>query len=373
MRLAVFLKATETSPSGCRAGGSVILEMPGPDAVDMPMREHMQPRAIAEFPAHTPLDEILSSPRPAVIRGLGAGWPVVAAANVSDHQAVAYLKRFANDALPAIATVAPLEAGGRIFYDEDFTGFNFRREHVALTAALNTLLKYRELPDSPTIYLGATTCETYLPGFAAENRLDLGDRDLLTSIWIGNRSRVPAHQDLPENLACVAAGRRRVTLFPPDQLANLYIGPIDFTPAGQPVSLVDFAAPDLARFPRFEEAMRHAQGAELGPGDAIFIPSMWWHHIEALAPFNVLVNYWWRDVPVWMGAPVNVLMHALLTMRGLPPAQREIWQEIFRHYVFEADDATASHIPEHARHVLAPLDDQRAEALRAQLLQRLQR
>src|SRR3546814_18893261 len=108
----------------------------------------------------------------------------------------------------------------------------------------------------------------------------LGDRDPLASVWIGNRSRIPAHQDLPDNLACVAVGRRRVTLFPPDQLANLYIGPLDFTPAGQAISLVDFAAPDLARFPRFAEALRHAQVAELGPGDAVFIPRMWWRTEE---------------------------------------------------------------------------------------------
>ena len=45
----------------------------------------------------------------------------------------------------------------------------------------------------------------------------------------------------------MVAGRRRFTLFPPEQVANLYIGPLDLTPAGQPVSLVDQAQPDLVR------------------------------------------------------------------------------------------------------------------------------
>ena len=65
------------------------------------------------------------------------------------------------------------------------------------------------------------------------------------------------------------------------------------TPAGQPVSLVDPAAPDLARFPRFVDAWARAQVAELGPGDAVLIPSLWWHAIDALDGVNVLVNYWW--------------------------------------------------------------------------------
>src|SRR3546814_12307007 len=76
------------------------------------------------------------------------------------------------------------------------------------------------------------------------------------------------------------------------------------------ISLVDFAAPDLARFPRFAEALRHAQVAELGPGDAVFIPSMWWHHMEALDAFNVLVNYWWRPSPAWMAPPLNEIGRA---------------------------------------------------------------
>lgn len=334
------------------------------------MSPQIAPAPILEVPAHASLEAVLASAQPAVIRGLVSDWPLVAAARIGDEQAVGYLKRYANDTLPAIATLAP--PGERFFYGENFQGFNFRREPVALTAALNTLLRDRARPDAPTIYLGATTCDTFLPGLCADNPLDLGGRDALASIWIGNRSRVPAHQDLPDNLACVAAGRRRFLLFPPEQLSNLYVGPLDVTPAGQPVSLVDPSAPDLDRFPRYVEAMRHAQAAVLEPGDALFIPSMWWHHIEALAPFNVLLNYWWRASPAYMDAPVNALMLAILCLRDLPPEQRAAWQETFRHYVFEFDaEQAAGHVPEHARHVLGALDAGKAARLRAHLLRNL--
>ena len=289
------------------------------------------PAAIREAEPGIPLDDILSSTEPMVLRGLIAGWPLVRGACDSDDVAVAYLKDFATDLLPATVTVAPPEVEGRIFYNADFTGFNFRHESIPLSVVLDTLLKYRNVADAPMIYLGATTIENYLPGLHAGNHVVLGSRDSLASIWIGNRSRVPTHQDLPANLACVAAGRRRFTLFPPEQLANLYIGPLDFTPAGQPISLVDPTAPDLVRFPKFAEAWRHACAAELAPGDALFIPSMWWHHVEALDAFNVLVNYWWRPKSVHVDAPINALMLAILCLRELPEHERVTWQEVFRH------------------------------------------
>lgn len=332
------------------------------------------PAAIREADAAAPLDEVLSSTEPVVLRGLTADWPLVVAARKDDAAAVTCLKGFANDALPATVTVAPPEAGGRIFYNDDLSGFNFRRESIPLSVVLDTLLKYRNVAaaTAPMIYLGATTIDTFLPGFRARNEISLGARDPLASIWIGNRSRVPTHQDLPANLACVAAGRRRFTLFPPDQLRNLYIGPLDFTPAGQPVSLVDPTAPDLARFPKFAEAWQHARVAELEAGDALFIPGMWWHHIEALDAFNVLVNYWWRAVPAHMEPPLNALMLAILALRDLPAEDRATWQEVFRHYVFEFDaDGVAGHIPAHARHVLGALDADKAANLRTTLLQRL--
>lgn len=310
---------------------------------------------------------------PRVVRGLVRGWPMVSAGRRSAVAAAAYLKQFDRSGMPVTATTAPPQAQGRVFYNEDMTGFNFRREQVPLAVVLDTLLKYGGAASAPSIYVASTTLDSFLPGFRADNPLDVGVADPLASIWIGGPSRIAAHQDVPDNLACVAAGRRRVTLFPPDQVGNLHVGPLDFTPAGQAVSLVDFAAPDLQRFPRFADAMQHAQVAELGPGDAVFIPSLWWHHMEGLEAFNVLVNYWWRPVPAWMDAPMNALMLSMLALRDLPPAQRKAWQAMFRHYVFETDDTTAAHIPPHARGLLGPLDETTAGKLRAVLRRRLER
>jgi hypothetical protein len=262
---------------------------------------------------------------------------------------------------------------GRFFYNHDLSGFNFRAVKLKLDVMLDEVARHRHETKPPAIYVGSTTIDTCLPGFRAENDLNFGDRNPLASIWIGNQTRIAAHHDLPDNVACVVVGHRRFTLFPPEQLQNLYIGPLDFTPAGQAISLVDFKRPDLETFPKFAEAMRHAQVAELGPGDAIFIPSMWWHHIEALDSLNVLVNYWWRQSPSYMDSPINALMLAIMTVRDLPKAQRDAWYNLFRHYVFEADENTASHIPEQARRVLAPMDEEAARELRARLLQRLNR
>jgi hypothetical protein len=222
-------------------------------------------------------------------------------------------------------------------------------------------------------YVGSTTVDTCLPGFREHNDVDFGDINPLASIWLGNRSRVAAHYDVPDNLACVAAGRRRFTLFPPDQLENLYVGPLEINPGGQAISLVDLKDPDFEAFPKFRTALENAVVADLEPGDALFIPSMWWHHVEGLDSLNVLINYWWRQSPAFMHSPADVLTHAILAIRDLPPAQREAWREIFRHYVFDADETTAAHIPEHCRGMLAPINDTSARRIRAELLNKLNR
>ena len=330
---------------------------------------------IRELPGldlHALPDEVLKSTRPLVLKGLVANWPVVRAGLESAQAAAAYLRRFYGDATVGAMLGAP-DIGGRLFYNDDLSGFNFRSVRIRLDAVLDEIERHRSEARPPTIYVGSTTIDTCLPGFRAENDVNLRGREPLASIWLGNRTRIAAHHDLPDNLACVAVGHRRFTLFPPAELENLYVGPLDFTPAGQAVSLVDFARPDYAKFPKFANALKAAQVAELDPGDAIFIPSLWWHHIEALDSFNVLINYWWRQSPLYMDSPVTALMLGILSMRDLPQAQRKACQELFRYYVFEADESTVAHIPPNARRVMAPLDDEAARELRARLLSRLNR
>src|SRR5204862_262211 len=139
-------------------------------------------------------------------------------------------------------------------------------------------------------YMGSTDLDTYLPSFRSENDLnptgELFARHVpLASIWIGNRTIASAHYDMANNAAICAVGCRRFTLFPPDQIANLYPGPLAPTPGGQVGSMVDPNAPDLTLYPRFGDALATAQVAELEPGDILFYPAPWWHQVEALAPF----------------------------------------------------------------------------------------
>ena len=317
-------------------------------------------------------DARLREQQPWVHRGLVSHWPMAQAGRRSAADAVAYLKGAWRGQLAGLF-LAPPQARGRFFYNDTFTGMNFSREKAPFDELLDVLLKLADDPNPPALYVGSTEVDGFLPPFRAANDLPFGDRDPIMSVWLGNRTCIAAHYDLPDNLACVVAGRRRFTLFPPDQLANLYVGPLDLTPAGQPVSLVDMANPDLARHPRFAQALAYAQVAELEPGDALFIPSMWWHQVESLEPFNVLVNYWWRQSPAYLDSPIGALMAALLTLRELPPHQREIWRDMFDHYVFRHTDETAAHIPPHARSAMAPITESGARHLRQALLNRFKR
>jgi len=319
-------------------------------------------------------DEVLEHVRaangPIVFRGLVADWPLVQKSRVSGSEADSYL-RAAYDGSPVTAFISEAGAGGRIFYTDGLQDTNFRQVRTDLGWVLDRIREHAGDADAPVVYMGSMALAYCLPGIRAANSLELDGLEATVRIWIGNRSRVAAHYDVPENIACVCAGTRRFTLFPPDQLENLYVGPIDFTPAGQSISLVDLDAPDLDRYPRFAEAMKHAQSSELEPGDAIYVPSMWWHHVEGLDSLNVLVNYWWRNSPSYMGPPLSVLQHAILGLRDLPEAQRKQWQKLFDFYVFNPEPGNFEHIPEAARGVLNPIDEPTARKIRKMLRDKL--
>jgi hypothetical protein len=331
-----------------------------------PMRE------VSGIDARALPDDILRSPEPLVLRGLVAHWPLVRAGRESAQAACDYLKKFYRGS--AVTVMAgPPEIKGRFFYNADFTGFNFSLAKAQLAEVLDELLRVAGRADAGAIYVGSTFIDACLPGLRGENDVALGGRVANANIWIGNRTRVAAHHDGLDNLACVVVGRRRFTLFPPQEVANLYVGPFELTPAGQPISLVDFANPDFERFPKFRQALAHARIAELGAGDALVIPSLWWHYVEGLEDLNVLINYWWDTAPAFVDAPLLALLFAMMTIRDLPPEKRAAWEAQFRHYVFEADETTAAHIPRERRRLLGMLDADIVRKTRAYILARLKR
>jgi len=112
---------------------------------------------------------------------------------------------------------------------------------------------------------------------------------------------------------------------------------------------------------------------EVEAGDAVFIPSMWWHHIEALSPFNTLVNYWWSTSPKYIPTPMYALYHALWALRDRPEREKRAWQEVFDYYVFGPSGRAAAHLPDGARGALGPIDETKARQLRAMLINTLNR
>ncbi len=315
--------------------------------------------------------DIATSQEPLILKGFIKDWPVVEAAQSRDTL-LSYLQDYEKGAIVDVSA-GTIEVQGRLFYNKDYTGMNTERGNATMGKLLQQVHQYGDKNPTPLIYMASTDVDHCLPGFRVENDLDFGDVAPIISVWIGTRTRIAAHNDLPLNIACVAAGKRRFTLFAPDQTPNLYPGPFELTPAGRPISMVDFANPDMAAFPNFQKAIDAAHVAELEAGDAVFIPSMWWHHVEALGDFNMLVNYWWRTVPNYLGTPQDVLNHAMLTLRDMPQTEKEIWRDIFDYYVFGEDAGNADHIPEKIRGILSPINEDSARHVRAFLLNRLNR
>lgn len=330
------------------------------------------PRVREERLAPADLDQRLANAHaPFLVRGLAAHWPLVQAGKAGASSARKYLSSL-SAGRPVAANIGAEGGDGRLFYNAAM-GMNFRMVQGPLDSFLAAMEQAEADSDAPTIYLASIDMHGFFTGLAQANSLPLGDRKPLESIWIGTPTCIAAHNDVPDNLAVCAVGRRRFTLFPPEQFANLYPGPLENTPAGRPVSMVDLRNPDFAAHPRARAALAEAQVAELDPGDALFIPSLWWHHVEGLAPFNVLVNYWWRDVPAFLGKPELALFHAILSIRDLPPADKARWQDLFDHYVFRNGADVTDHLPTEGRGILAPLTAETAGQIRAHLLRSLAR
>jgi len=311
------------------------------------------------------LDALTAGGRPKVLRGMCRHWPIVQKARESETAFAQALVAYDNGS-PVDVLHMPPEARGVVGYNATIDGFNYRHFKVSVTDVLQRLAAYSRHDNVPGLAMQSALIEGCLPGFAEAHPMPLLDPSVQPRLWIGNTVTTPAHFDSSHNIAVVVCGRRRFTLFPPEQVANLYVGPIDFAPTVAAMSLPRLDEAGDPRYPRLEEALRHALVAELEPGDAIYMPPVWWHHVQSLERLNALVNYWWRPGAYAGHVPepgLEALMHAILAYKALPKSERDAWKAMLEHYVFNDADP-AEHIPTERRGVLGPLDASRVARLR---------
>ena len=315
-------------------------------------------------------NEVVEPCVPVVMRGLVEGWPAVNSATRSAEDLQQYLTRFDNGG-EADAFVGDPMIAGKYYYTHDLKGFNFERRRMRLADALAAIVATRGKPGSPTMYVGSVPINDFLPGFTAQNVLQVLPPHVVPRIWLGHPSNVSAHFDAFDNVACVVAGTRRFTLYPPEAIEGLYVGPLDNTMAGQPVSLAASAPADDERYPKFSRVREQALSAELGAGDAIYIPKLWWHQIESTAPFNALVNYWWDAFAEGPDAPYTGLLLSMIAIAERPPAERQAWKAFFDHYVFRSQGHPLAHLPSDQHGILGPLKPDNYAKLRAMVMHRL--
>mgnify|MGYP003576073027 CR=1 FL=1 len=317
-------------------------------------------------------EEIVPRQQPVVIRNFCAHWPLVNAAKISAQELATYLLRFYSGKKASILLGHP-DIKGRFFYTDDMEGLNYIKGEERLDLFLGRLLHFMHKEIYPAISIQNVLLSDVLPGLVNENRSDFFS-DVEPRLWLGNKASISTHYDGSDNLACVVAGRRRFTLFAPEQVGNLYPGSLNFTPAGAPVSLVNLHAPDFDRYPLFKTALDNAWSTELYPGDAIFIPMLWWHHVDSLEKVNGLMNYWWNGSAAKNGiipTPLDSLNIAIMAMRNLSPAQRKAWRAMFDHYLFKEGVDPVSYIPEHCLHVLGDISHQTEREMKDYFIEKL--
>lgn len=328
-------------------------------------------------PDSIPFDMLFKANRPVILKGLVSGWGLVKAGKVSAQKAMDVLLSHSSGKPVGVYIGAP-ETKARFFYNQDCTGFNYQSKYAALGDIFSQIRENIDNPNRSYYYMNSLTLDECFPGLRKDNDLSFkhsifSNNQPLSKVWVGTESIAAAHYDVPSNLACCVLGKRRFTLFPPDQIHNLYPGPLEPTPGGQVISMVDLKNPDFTRYPRVRSALDSAVVVDLEPGDAVYYPSMWWHQVEALSPFNIMINFWWLMTAGHMGNPLDVVLHAMMALRDRPESETRAWREIFEYYIFGSAETPREHLPVEAQGALAELDNNGARQLRAYLKNKLNR
>jgi hypothetical protein len=122
------------------------------------------------------------------------------------------------------------------------------------------------------------------------------DREVIPHLWLGPGTTVLSfHKDNQnplvqiDNIFVQICGRKRFILA--SEMNDPFMYPRSTVEGAYWHSLVDPEKPDFVRFPLFDHVVM--QEAIVGPGDIIFIPRNYWHHVRALER-SISMSFWWN-------------------------------------------------------------------------------
>jgi hypothetical protein len=327
------------------------------------------PPPLRELTSATAFDEhVREGAEPAVLRGAALEWSSVSAAREGSEVLAEYL-RARDTGHPVYAILGQPAIRGRFGFDTATRGVNYAARQTPLSQVL------ARFPDAAAggyaIAVQAAPVRQILRSWDAENANPWLPASVEPTMWVSMASRVAPHSDIHDNIAVVVAGSRRFTLYPPEQIANLYLGPLLASPGGVPTSSVDIWSPDLDRHPNYAKAAETARASTLYPGDIVYIPALWWHAVESLEAFNVLVNFWFGEESSLAVSLPDAMSHAILAFGELPAQKRKRWQQYFDHLVFRSDGDPGAHLPDDVADLLRKPTEEQATHTRERIARQL--
>jgi LPS sulfotransferase NodH len=211
-------------------------------------------------------DRYYAANRPVIIQGLMAGWRAMTAWTPD------YLKSAAGDRTIEVMTGRNADAKYELNPRKHRTALRFA-DYIDMVYSGKVTNDYYMVANN--LFFQRLEAQPLLQDFAAfPEYLNPAAVARQCFFWFGPAGTVtPLHHDTSNILIAQVAGRKRYRLVPASQWQCVYNSTGVF-------SDVDCENPDLSRHPKFGDAS--VIDVVLEPGEVLFMPVGWWHHVRAL-------------------------------------------------------------------------------------------
>jgi hypothetical protein len=269
---------------------------------------------------------------PVVIKKLAHDWPAYTKWNWD------YFKKLVGDKKVPLYNNVKSDAYTPINTADDYKTFGEYIDMISQGPAAWRIFLFNIFDHAPELIRDFTWPEHLMKGFIKKY-------PMLFTGGAGSITHLHFDIDLSHILHTQFAGRKRVLMFPYKEQYKLYRKPFEVLSMADFSNYYEEGKLDYEKFP----ALKLAQGLDftLEPGDTLFMPSGYWHHMEYLdSGFAMSL----RALQASMGGKLKGAWN-LFGMRHIDSLMKKTapkwWYEYKREKVLKAAEKEMSVLPEH--------------------------